>query len=291
VTSLLPGEGRRQSGYGFHYSLPWGFWCLSAGFERQAFNQALAGRNATLDYQGYASNARVELSRVIHRTSHSRSSLGLALFVATAHHQLNQVELELQRRRQAGWEILFNHRQYLGRLVVDGGVSYHQGTGALGSQASPAAPGWPAFLALNLRLVAPFSLGGENFRWLGVWRSQLATKRLARFDQLAIGGRYSVRGFSGDLSLAGEGGEVVRNELGWFPGAGSQEFYLGVDFGQVRGPSTVLLAGQQLAGAALGLRGAWHNLEYDFFLATPLYHPASFAGRRLVPGFNLSLAF
>ncbi len=37
---------------------------------------------------------------------------------------------------------------------------------------------------------------------------------LTQQDKLSIGGRYTVRGFDGELSLSGEKGWLWRNELG-----------------------------------------------------------------------------
>jgi len=50
-----------------------------------------------------------------------------------------------------------------------------------------------------------------------------------------------VRGFDGDLTLQAERSWFVRNELSAALGQIGQEFYIGVDTGEVSGPSAQFL--------------------------------------------------
>ena len=62
-----------------------------------------------------------------------------------------------------------------------------------------------------------------------------------------------MRGFDGELTLMGERGWVLRNEIGLPVGAG-QELYAGADWAMRAGPSTRWLQGRNLAGAVIGAR-------------------------------------
>jgi hemolysin activation/secretion protein len=55
--------------------------------------------------------------------------------------------------------------------------------------------------------------------------------------------------------LSGDRGYYWRNDLAWAIGHSAHSVYAGVDYGQVFGPTTSLLAGTRLAGAVIGLRG------------------------------------
>ena len=113
-------------------------------------------------------------------------------------------------------------------------------------------------------------------------------------DQFAIGNRYSVRGFDGDSVLLAESGTTLRNTfslpLGSVAGIDSVA-YLGIDIGRVWGASAVLLPGQKLAGAALGMRAQWRQLQLDVALGTPLYKPDGFHTLRWNPYLYLTYAF
>ncbi len=69
----------------------------------------------------------------------------------------------------------------------------------------------------------------------------------------------------------------------------------GFDYGRVFGPNTELLAGTQLAGAVIGIRGSmpakFVGVSYDLFAGTPIYKPSGFPTARVTVGFQLTAAF
>lgn len=65
------------------------------------------------------------------------------------------------------------------------------------------------------------------------------------------------------------------------------EPYIGIDYGQVWGPSDIYLLGNKLAGAVFGIRGQiGKNLQYDAFIGAPLYKPEGFKTGKTVLGFS-----
>ena len=87
------------------------------------------------------------------------------------------------------------------------------------------------------------------------FRSQFTDQRLFGTDQFSIGGRYSVRGFSGEETLRGDSGYYVQNE--WALPFRKQQItpYVGIDIGHVWGPSTETQLGTTLIGGVVGVRG------------------------------------
>ncbi|MBC8743040.1 ShlB/FhaC/HecB family hemolysin secretion/activation protein, partial [Paraburkholderia sp. UCT31] len=114
-------------------------------------------------------------------------------------------------------------------------------------------------------------------------------------DDLTIGSRYTVRGFDGETMLAAERGFFWRNELQLPVGSTGQSLYAGIDYGHVFGPNAAYLAGTQLAGAVLGVRGSASAkagaLAYDLFAGTPIYKPSDFPTARVTLGFQLTAQF
>jgi hemolysin activation/secretion protein len=98
-------------------------------------------------------------------------------------------------------------------------------------------------------------------------------------DQMSIGGRGTVRGFDGDVTLLAENGFVLRNDLSTpvklWDGIDAAA-YFAIDYGRVWGPSDILLVGNQLAGVAVGLRGRWRAYAFDVAVARPLSRPPGF---------------
>jgi hemolysin activation/secretion protein len=110
-----------------------------------------------------------------------------------------------------------------------------------------------------------------------------------------IGSRYTVRGFDGETMLAAERGFYWRNELQLPIGQSGQSIYGGIDYGHVFGPETASLAGTQLAGAVIGIRGSAPirigGFSYDLFAGTPIYKPAGFPTSRVTLGFQATTQF
>ena len=141
---------------------------------------------------------------------------------------------------------------------------------------------------LNFYYGTPFKLGTWQPRYSLTVRGQYTNDMLYSADQFTIGGRYTVRGFSGENTLSAENGFILRNEIGFPCKNFNLEPYIGIDYGRVWGPSDEHLLGNSLVGAVLGIRGKVAlNISYDGFVGTPLYKPYGFKAGKTACGFSL----
>ena len=283
-------------GHGFHYSIPVGYWQFSVNSNYYYYHQVVAGLWVDYEYSGKSRNTNMTASRVVHRGAKSKTSLSFGGFVNESRNYIDETEIEIQRRRMAGWEAGLDHRHYLGALTLDAGLKYHRGTGAFDARKAPEeyvdeGTSRPEILNLDLRFQYPFQIGEQNFFYTGSWCQQWAFKKLVSRDRISIGGRYSVRGYDGEMTLSADNGFVFRNELAWMLGQSGQQLYTGLDFGRVWGPDDKYLLGQSLSGAAIGLRGYFKGFSYDVFAAAPLNRPKGYPGDDLVTGFSLTYQF
>ncbi|MFU2144666.1 ShlB/FhaC/HecB family hemolysin secretion/activation protein, partial [Gallibacterium anatis] len=115
-----------------------------------------------------------------------------------------------------------------------------------------------------------------SFQFNSYWQAQWNKTPLILQDMFSLGGRYTVRGFDGELTLLGERGWLWRNELGWNIANKGHELYLALDGGHVSGNYTKELLGKNLVGGAIGLRGTLWGLNYDYFVGVPLHKPQGF---------------
>ncbi|RYF75687.1 MAG: ShlB/FhaC/HecB family hemolysin secretion/activation protein [Comamonadaceae bacterium] len=288
--------GQGTEGQTVHYSLPWGDWLVSATASNNRWHQSVAGLAETYVYAGRARHAEIRLSRLIHRDARRKITLGLRGFHRNSESLLQDTELPGQRRRVGGWELSLHHREHIGRATLDGTLAFRRGTGAFRAlEAVEAGFGEGTsrmrLATSELALSLPFSLGEHRFRYGAQWRAQWNRTPLTPQDRFAIGSRYTVRGFDGESSLLGDRGWLVRNDLCWVLDATGSELYAGVDHGHVGGRATATLAGHDLTGAVIGLRGAWRGLGYDFFVGTPLRKPAGLTTPHRLFGFSLSYGF
>ena len=107
----------------------------------------------------------------------------------------------------------------------------------------------------SLNIGTPVKLGKAIGRYTFTARGQYTNNTLYGTEHFSIGGRYTVRGFDGEQTLAAENGFFLRNELGIPLTKLNMEPYIGMDYGRVWGPSSEYLLGNELAGIVFGLRG------------------------------------
>ncbi len=288
---------RGMRGQSLHYSLPWGYWSLGLTHSNHRYYQSVVGLNQTYVYSGTSANTDIRLSRVLARTAVGKTSASLKAFQRRSNNYIDDTEVQIQRRVVGGWEAGLAHRTVLGGASLDGSLSYKVGTGDFGSLPAPEEASGTGTSRFGLTLAELSLLVPLNWphlpqaRYSALLRWQHNFTPLTPQDRFAIGGRYTVRGFDGVNVLSAERGALLRNEISASLPVGSPlSAFAGLDYGYVDGPSSDDLAGKQLAGAVLGLRGAWRQLSYEVFVGTPLDKPQGFRTDNTTAGFNLFLS-
>ncbi|EWS77149.1 membrane protein [Xylella taiwanensis] len=289
------GSRRGTRGITLHYSMPLGHWLIGATHSGYDYHQSVAGSQQTYLYRGESHNTEVKLSRLLARTAYSKSGMYLRAWTRDSKNFIDDTEVLVQRRRMAGWEMGLTYRRYISAATLDTTLGVRRGTGAFGALPAPEelfdeGTSRPKIYVADAQLSLPFQLGRQRLRYAGSWRAQWNRTRLVPQDRFAIGGRYTVRGFDGEMTLIGERGWLLRNDVGLSLGGG-QEAYVALDYGHIGGPSAPLQPGNHLAGTALGLRGGYNTLFWDVFVGAPLNRPRGFSNAYTVTGFNLNWSF
>jgi len=289
--SLFQGDDSKTSSWGAHYSLPFGRWQLGANAGAHDYRQAVAGAFETYVYSGSSRNAELRASRMLFRNASARFGAYGRGWWRESDNYIDDTEIEVQRRRVAGWEVGLTHRHFLGTATLDASAAYRRGTGAFDALAAPEeafgeGTSRPVLIMADVQFAAPLSIGAQRLRYTGSWRAQWHRTPLLPQDRFSIGGRYTVRGFDGEVALSGERGWLVRNDLGLALGGG-QEAYFGVDYGHVGGPSVQWQLGHQLSGGVLGVRGGWRGMYWDAFVGAPIEKPANYPTAYTTVGFSM----
>jgi len=287
-------------GHTVHYSIPWGYWLLGATHSQSRYDQNVAGANQSIVYSGSSRNSELKLSRLVYRDQARKTTVSVRAFQRRSNNYIDDTEVGVQRRVVGGWEAALAERAFIGAATLDANAAFKQGTGAFGALPAPEEAFGEgtsrlrlitADLNFNIPIPSPFDLAGQKLRYSGNWRAQWNHTPLIPQDRFAIGGRYTVRGFDGESSLSAERGWLVRQELSIALGQSGQELYLGLDHGEVGGPSSQTLVGRRLTGAVLGLRGNLKGLGYEVFAGQPVKKPEGFRTAGTTAGFNLNLSF
>lgn len=292
-----------------HYDIPYDYWLLGATASAYDYQQTVAGLYENYDYSGSSGNAELKLARLLYRNAKVKFGAYARGWAKVSKNFVDDTEVEVQRKRTGGWELGLTYRQFLGNATLDAGLTYRRGTGAFGAQPSaeqvlfahcqqhvPAqecvleGTSRMKIITADAQVSLPFQWGRQSFRYSGSWRAQWERSPLSPADRFAIGGRYTVRGFDGGMSLSGERGFVWRNDLGVSIGGG-QEFYAALDYGHISGPSGQWQLGDELVGAGLGLRGGWNGGYWDVFVGAPVRKPSGFPTAFTTTAFNLGWNF
>ena len=290
-------SGRRGSdGNTVHYSLPFGYWQLAFTTSEYNYEQSIAGANQTYRYRGESRNNDLRLSRLLYRDAVRKTTAWAGLWTRSSENFIDDTQIGNQHRRMAGWQAGLDHREFIGTSTLDLGVAYRRGTGAHDSLRAleediGAGTSRPEIISADAQLQVPFTLNDQRLRYIGSWRSQWNRTPLVPQDRFSIGGRYSVRGFDGENILTGDRGWTLRNEVGLALGATGQELYTGIDYGQVSGQASEYLIGKRLAGAAIGVRGGYKGVSYDWSVGTPLKKPDGFETANVTTAFTVIWSF
>ena len=291
------GRQRGTTGNAAGYSIPFGYWTFSLAAGSYQYHQEIAGRFQTFMSSGIGKNVEFKVQHLFHRDQFQKSSLQFKIGKRWNRAYIDNTEIEVQRRNATYAELGWLHRHYFGTAQLDLMLANRWGVNWFNGEADAPArpPGGPtrrySLQTLDATLLAPFPIGGLALTYIGTLRAQSTQSGLYASEQFSIGNRYTVRGFDGELSLSAERGFFLRNEIDLPLGNSRQSVYAGVDVGKVYGPTVQYLLGDKLAGAAVGMRGAVFNMNYDAFLGWALYKPQHFRGSPTVAGFQLTYQF
>jgi len=286
-----------SNGWNAFYSIPWGFWTATVAAYANRYNQQIAGVNDTFVTRGQSQNLDFKLSRVLQRSQSNVMSAHIRLSKRFGRSFLEDAEIDQQYRNNTFIEFGISDRHYIGAGQFDGTLAYRQSVSGLGAAPDNAFPGTPTYrfkmAVFDANLSLP--LGQLPLRYVTTFHGQFTNDVLHYIDDLSIGSRYTVRGFDGETSLAAEKGFYWRNELQWMLGESGVSLFTGVDYGRVSGPNAAYLAGTQLAGAVVGVRGNT-KLPFGFvageiFVGSPIYKPKSFQTAHTTVGFSLTAQF
>ena len=279
--------------YSFSYSVPYKNYTFNINkYYGEFYEQVPAfipfesrGKTTTWDFG---------VQRLLYRDNIRKTQALVKVIKRRKESYIDGEEIKVQRLNTAAYQLGLMHRQYIGEGIFDGMVYYQKGVPWFGAE-----PGIDDFtkgimttryslVGLNLYYGTPFLLGNIKAMYSFTFRGQYTKDALYGSDQFSIGGRYTVRGFSGNNTLAAENGYIARNEISFPFTKVNMEPYLGVDYGRVWGPSDEYLWGNSLAGGVIGIRGKLaKDVNYDVFIGTPIYKPQGFKAGKTACGFNL----
>jgi hemolysin activation/secretion protein len=274
-----------------YYSIPYGNWTFTASASQYHYHQRIAGAFSDFVSSGLSKTFDLKAEYLLERNQVQKNSLEFRTGKYFSESFIDGSEVDIQHRDNSYAELGWVHKHYFGAAQFDSTLAYRWGVPWFGAQQD--LPNSPTFYyhieTLDSTLSVPFKLGNVPLRYTATVRAQNSTSTLYATEFFSIGSRYTVRGFDGDTMLSAEKGVFLRNDLEMPIASTANSVYLGLDGGEVFGPSAGQLLGRRLAGAVIGLRGSpIKHVFYDLFIGGPLYEPDRFPNHWPVAGFSLS---
>jgi hemolysin activation/secretion protein len=278
-----------------YYSVPQKYWRFNISAQENNYHQTIHGLYTNYVLAGKSYNINFNIDRLLSRNQSMKTSLRAGVIKKGSSSYIDDEEIEVQRKNTTAVELAVDNRRYYGRNVLYSELAYRQGVPWLGAQREEkSANDIPTTLyklwTLHLNWVHPTKIGSREVVYTAKFGAQRTKNLLYSSDFLSIGNRYIVRGFDGEQSLCAENGWYIRNELD-IPIMKKHNIYLGLDHGQVVGPSDEWLLGRSLTGAVLGLRGNRGNkgtFNYDVFAGWPISKPKGYKTANPTYGFYIN---
>lgn len=196
----------------FYYSIPFGYWAFSATQNYSRYHQQVFGAfNNNYLYAGESNNSKLTLSYLLYRDAVRKTTISGSFWSRQSKNFVDGTEVDVQKRRMAGWEAGISHKEYIGNATLELAANFKRGTGVRGAMPAPEelwneGTSRPKIITASISFTKPFNIGRQPWQWQSGWNAQWNKTPLIAQDRFSIGGRYTVRGFDGEMSLSGERG-------------------------------------------------------------------------------------
>ncbi|WP_170161443.1 ShlB/FhaC/HecB family hemolysin secretion/activation protein [Moraxella cuniculi] len=332
-------KSKGSKNYGIGYVLPIKNSLLQLNANRYTYHQTVAGSTQDYVYGGTSRGYNAKLSHLIHRDAHSKSHVYVGGFIKSQESDIDGTIIDVQTRKIAGYQMGITHETYLkqGKHQLTTDISYKRGSAAFNALPSPEelfdeGSARVGIYQLNANLTSKYNPSINNkplpIIHSTTLKAQYATDSLTPDLKMAIGGRYTVRGFDGERSLSADNGILVRQDISFYPSflnkqrannqgitinqnnpqnstrnsQSSHAIYLGLDTGYITNHNksqNELLLGQHLVGAAIGIKGQYMpntnnpylSFNYDIFTSKAISEPTGFSNKDWVSGVSLGVGF
>ena len=267
--------------YGAYWDIATGYGTFGLGYTKSTYLQTIiqpAGYN-NLEYAGSSQDYYVNAGFMLYRNSNNKTQASFKLGRKISHNLIDQTELPIQMRDYVYTDAGINHTHYHKDQQYTIGLNVRQNLPSLSNSVGfiYGQPDWNGkwrVFSLNASASVPFTIKQSHFKYSGNLKMQRAKRPTPASELFSLGSRYTVRGFDERFSISAEDGLLIRNEVAYLYGANQrQQAYVGLDWGRIKGPSTSDAIATTLAGAAIGVRGSYHNVNYDLAVGIPLKSP------------------
>lgn len=272
------------------WNMPLAYAILSININDSQYLQTVAGYGGPVVYSGRSTGLEAGLNYTFYRDSDSKDSLAFKINRKASRSYLEDTEIDVQFKDTTGYELAYNRRQTIGQSTLELSLGqrgnfkrYSNHPGIL-----VGTPDWSGHTRIHtgtLQWSVPFrwqlwNPQGDGLQQKSQFQSQIkwhqAQTAVQNSDYFALGGRYSIRGTDGQMSLASDRGWLIRNDLSWTVPNTQTQLYLTYDLGHLSGHNIPNLIGDRLFGTAVGYKGKALGWSFDLSYGLSARGPKGF---------------
>lgn len=274
-----------------YYSIPFGYWSLSLYGSQSEYNQWFQGKYSTAEYKSKNRYTSATFSRLLSHTREQKTTLDARIAKGKSHYYFAGSEISVMRKQNPVGEITVRQQRYFNNMLVNASLGIQRNLPWLSSMPTPEATAGlysrlSRVIYADVQALMKFNATGDKFSYASHFNAQFSPDILSTDNKFTIGNRWTVRGFDGEHTLAGNQGWYWRNDFIWDITPPDQQLYVGVDIGRIIGMEGYN-KGKVISGTVGGVRGKLLSTQYDFFIGTPVVKPDSFHSDALNLGFSL----
>jgi hemolysin activation/secretion protein len=201
-------------------SIPFGYYTFGASYSYSKYLLTTSGIATTFQSSGNSESKTFYLDRVLLRGQKFKTSLKAELERSDTDSYLEDTYIPVNSRRTTQVNLYLNNTFYIpsGSIYVQ--PKYSKGLKTMGAMKDPAGLSadrpraqfetYGLYVQTNLNFDLPKINKTVNHRF--TFDSQKSKDSLYGFDQFALGGRYTLRGFQQNI-ISGDNGYLLRNDL------------------------------------------------------------------------------
>lgn len=257
--------------------LPYGPWEFSARYMQSKYALSSFGTISFIPSDGWVKEARVSLSRLLHRGRDSKTTLSGTLEFRQNEDRVAQIVINASSRTLSSFRLDLTHERSLGGGLLTARLGVEQGLTWFGAeQIAEVSDSQPeaqfTLFDVGVDYTRPWKLKAGVLSYSGQIRAQGALNALHGNYQFNLGGLSSIRGTSRGL-MSGANGVLLRNELSFTPAGQDKwpatiQLYGALDVGHIFDQYSTTVAGGAviggtMSGGALGLRGQFGKASFD----------------------------
>ncbi len=289
------------------FSVPYGYWTLSAASNYFEYTSSVASTNTTFSTSGNSFVNSISINRIVHRNQRSKTSFDIGV---TSRKNLNFIQgnrIDVGSRKLSIGKLGLNHsHQLLGGLLTLNFV-YERGLRILGAledvpalaygESSAQFEKYTNYLSYNRPIIIK---NKTRALYSVMFSGQHSDDDLFSSEQISVGGQRSVRGFKEEI-LSGDTGGYIRNQLDiYLPQVktsylqhlfSNTNLYVAYDIGTIKKDAADVRERGSVSGWGIGLRKSSGALTWELTYAQALSSP-SFINTRSYESFvNVGLNY